>query len=245
MGVSSAASVAGAADGQRAGALAWVYDKWVTKPAQFRSERTFFRILDAAETLLMHKAWHDVSVQDIVAEAEASVGSFYNRFNDKAALLHCLEERLGQECELTLTALADEFEHCDELYEDADGIVVSVFMRLCRDRFGVIRALDLAQRLDNALYHGVDAKAQPGGPDDHGFLGIGLSFDLALRALSVKLAGRSPVFVGAGAATVHRALRETFWLARENLIYGATASDPQTLQVSLRQHLAASLAGPT
>lgn len=49
----------------------------------------------AAERLLSRgRAWSELTVAELVAEADASVGAFYNRFRDKDALLHVLQLEL-------------------------------------------------------------------------------------------------------------------------------------------------------
>lgn len=233
----------------------WAYGRWVSRPVQSRAEQSFYSILDATERLLNDYTWASLSVQGIVAAAGASVGSFYNRFEDKQALLHCLEDRLGMDFEVSLKALIEECDRSDALLSEIDGILVSLFMRLCDKRGGVIRALDLAQRLQpaasatetdagEAVVEGAAADGQQPQGRTSGFSGIGDRFDGALRAFAEYLAPRHSVFGAVSAPTVHRALRETFWLTRENLLYGAAPADPQTMHHSLRQHLFASLQYP-
>jgi AcrR family transcriptional regulator len=63
----------------------------VRPPVQARSRRTLSRILDATTTLLAEKGRDALTVQDIVARAKTSVGSFYARFSGKDELLAYLE----------------------------------------------------------------------------------------------------------------------------------------------------------
>ncbi|WP_417790741.1 helix-turn-helix domain-containing protein [Terasakiella pusilla] len=203
----------------------WLYGKWVQAPMQGRSRRSFMRFLEAAEGLLKGKHWHEVSVHEIVREAEASVGSFYNRFSDKAALLHCLDDRLGLECELTLESLEGELAHHPALVDDAPGIIVSVLIRLCEERRGIIRALDLAHKMSG----------------DDSFDGLGLRFDNAASRFATHLASCSERFHAVGAEKIARAFKETFWLAREQLVYGAHEEDERRLHSTLLRHFEASL----
>lgn len=62
-------------------------------PRQARSRQTLDRLLAAAERLLAERAWDRIGVAEIVAEADASVGAFYARFDDKDALLDLLADR--------------------------------------------------------------------------------------------------------------------------------------------------------
>jgi len=62
-------------------------------PRQRRSAETLERIVAAAEELLVERAWDAATVDDIVARAGSSKGSFYSRFPDKRALLTFLARR--------------------------------------------------------------------------------------------------------------------------------------------------------
>jgi len=209
------------------GSTPWIYGKWVQPPVQGRSERTFFRILDAAEGLLSKRLWHEVSVQDIVKGAEASVGSFYNRFNDKAALLHCLDDRLGRECELTIDSLIEEADAVPALVNSMPAIMVSLLMRLCTERKGVIRALDLARKMSTR----------------ETFAGMAPRFDKALGTLAEFLRAHDPAMAEHSANAIVRAFRETFWIARENLLYEHGRFNDGEMHQTLMRHFAASLKG--
>jgi AcrR family transcriptional regulator len=63
-------------------------------PQQRRSAATLDRIVRAAEELLAERSFEEATVDDIVARAGSSKGSFYSRFADKEALL----AYLGGEC---------------------------------------------------------------------------------------------------------------------------------------------------
>lgn len=204
----------------------WVYDRWVSRPAQNRSERTFFKFLDAAEGLLSRRHWHEVSVQEIVRRAEASVGSFYNRFSDKEALLHCLDDRLGQECKRTVAGLIEELENTPLLVDEAPHIMLSLFIRLCHDRKGVVRALDLAQKM---------------GTDDS-VAGLIPGFDAALQDLSIFLSNHHGSLRQHTADDIAQAFRECFWLARETVLYGRGHARQDMLHRALVRHFDASLA---
>lgn len=203
----------------------WIYSKWVRPPVQNRSERTFFRFLDAAEELLKKRHWHDVSVQEIVKHAEASVGSFYNRFADKAALLHCLDDRLGQECELTISQLIEELEANSFLVEDGPAIFISLLMRLCTERAGVIRALDIARKLASS----------------DGYTGLGPRFDVGVDRLGVFFAQHHSELNAYSSDTITRAFKETFMIARENLLYQDDRYNDAVLHRTLLLHFDASL----
>jgi AcrR family transcriptional regulator len=64
------------------------------EPRQARSLRTQERLLDAMEFLLQQREPVDITVEDIVERAHASVGAFYKRFASKQDLLPLLLTRL-------------------------------------------------------------------------------------------------------------------------------------------------------
>ena len=63
---------------------------------QERSRATQQRILDATADLLRNESFESISVRQIVAVANTSIGSFYGRFRDKDALLPLLLEQSEQ-----------------------------------------------------------------------------------------------------------------------------------------------------
>ncbi len=79
----------------------------VSGPKQARSERTLYRLLEAAEALINEKGLADVSIPEIVRRANSSVGGFYARFRDKSELLRALEERFYGELEQRVEGLVD------------------------------------------------------------------------------------------------------------------------------------------
>ena len=79
----------------------------VAGPKQARSERTLYKLLDAAEELISEKGLADASIPEIVRRAGSSVGGFYARFRDKNELLRALEERFYVELERRVEGLVD------------------------------------------------------------------------------------------------------------------------------------------
>src|SRR5436190_18883369 len=76
--------------------------RWVKPGRQERSRDTQDRLIEAAERLLARgRSWADITVAELVKEAGASVGAFYNRFRDKDALLHVLQIELNRQGEAT------------------------------------------------------------------------------------------------------------------------------------------------
>ena len=64
----------------------------VRPPLQARSRRTLTRIVNASRALVAERGRDAVTIQDIVARARTSIGSFYARFAGKDELLRFLDE---------------------------------------------------------------------------------------------------------------------------------------------------------
>jgi len=63
-------------------------------PTQARSIASQERLLDAAQRLFGEQGYDETSVAEIVSEAHASVGVFYNRFVDKAEVFRAVVHRV-------------------------------------------------------------------------------------------------------------------------------------------------------
>jgi AcrR family transcriptional regulator len=80
----------------------------VSGPKQARSEKTLYRLLEAAEELIAEKGLAGLSIPEVARRAKSSVGGFYARFRDKNELLRALEERHFRHLSEHLDAVADE-----------------------------------------------------------------------------------------------------------------------------------------
>ena len=68
-------------------------------PRRRDEARALFRnaILDSAEAVFAHKGFHGARLQDIAARARIAVGTVYNHFEDKDAVLAALLEERSEE----------------------------------------------------------------------------------------------------------------------------------------------------
>lgn len=66
------------------------------KPRQARSRERVNRILDAAEQLLIEGGYTAATTNAIAARAQVPIGTLYQFFPDKAAILYALAERYGE-----------------------------------------------------------------------------------------------------------------------------------------------------
>lgn len=112
----------------------------VSGPKQARSERTLFRLLDAAEELIVEKGLAGLSIPEVARRAESSVGGFYARFRDKNELLRALEERFFLEVQARLDALADERRWAGAPLEDVIAAAVDELVHVTESRRDLIRA---------------------------------------------------------------------------------------------------------
>lgn len=80
------------------------------KPRQARSQERVARILDAAEDLFASHGYAPTTTNAIAARAQVSIGSLYQFFPDKPAILQALALRYAEMLHREL-AIIDDFEH--------------------------------------------------------------------------------------------------------------------------------------
>ena len=122
-------------------------DPPVRDPRQERSRRTLERMLDVTEELLKEKPFEAITVGEIVAGAETSVGAFYSRFRDKDALLPALYQRYDAWVTERARRLAGSGPSDDDTLEDVARWIVSEMIQLFRHRRYLMRAVTLHARL--------------------------------------------------------------------------------------------------
>lgn len=146
--------------------------EWVKPAQQDRSRDTHARIVAAAERLLSRgRAWSELTIADLVAEANASVGAFYNRFRDKDALLHVLQLELYAQGAATAVAaaeLAASGAPLDELvrafvavavgsYREQRGLRRALLVEMCTNTVFRERAIELSKQTCAGLVAGLAA----------------------------------------------------------------------------------------
>ncbi len=140
----------------------------VREPMQLRSRNTMERIVSTAEELVAMGVFDRTTVLELVRRAQTSVGAFYSRFKDQAALQSVLEERFVQRVEADLAALTDLGRWSGEpLAAVVHGVLeglVDLFQRergairiLARGSTGAGRSnLGPARRIDRTICGGVE-----------------------------------------------------------------------------------------
>jgi AcrR family transcriptional regulator len=89
----------------------------VRVPAQTRAQATLDRIVAATRRLLRDRRFEQITIAEIVAEADTSTGSFYARFGSKEALLPYLYEAYNAETAAATATL------------DRDGVLNALTLR--------------------------------------------------------------------------------------------------------------------
>lgn len=125
-------------------------------PKQRRSQATLERFVDAARRLLAEKPFDEIAVNEIVLEAEASVGAFYARFGDKEALLEHLRGVVTSDASDEIRRVLASRDWETAPLETVAREIVRVLVGQHRAHTGTLRAL--ASRKLSAR-----AKAVPGG----------------------------------------------------------------------------------
>jgi AcrR family transcriptional regulator len=106
------------------------------------------RMLDAGEELFGEKGFDDAPVSEIVARADASVGSFYRRFKDKDGLLQAVHERFCEEARVTTDdALAPE-RWADSTIEEMAGSFIHFLIDIFHERAGLFRSFIVRSERD-------------------------------------------------------------------------------------------------
>ncbi len=109
------------------------------KPQQARSRQTWDSILDAAESLLVEEGYDDLTTNQIAEEADVSVGSVYQYFPNKEAIVQTIIDRFS---ERQYEILADGLEELAEAdLMDAVETIVSNMLEAKRDHPELSRVL--------------------------------------------------------------------------------------------------------
>lgn len=105
-------------------------------PQQERSRETERAITDALATLLKEKPFADISVNEIAAAANVSVGGFYARFPSKEALLSLVELNILEE----FKAVADSTLAAEHFEGTGIDAVTRAYVRMLITHFRLHRA---------------------------------------------------------------------------------------------------------
>jgi AcrR family transcriptional regulator len=108
---------------------------------QARSREKLARLLDAGEALIAAQGFEGTRLADVAAAAGCAVGTFYQRFRDKDALLEALQERMCDDIRASVErGLVPERFAGAALDRVVTGLVAAMVERFRRHR-AVLRAL--------------------------------------------------------------------------------------------------------
>ncbi|NOW48587.1 AcrR family transcriptional regulator [Novosphingobium sp. SG751A] len=77
-------------------------------PVQGRSKASYERMLAAAEALMAAAGSDEFTLQEVSKKGKVSIGSIYNRFESKDALLHAVQLRVLERVDKQMGAMLDE-----------------------------------------------------------------------------------------------------------------------------------------
>jgi AcrR family transcriptional regulator len=118
----------------------------VPHPKQARSEATLQRIVNATEKLLTRYRLDEITIAEIVRNADSSVGAFYGRFPDKEALLEYIDEVYARKALAAWADFLDPHRWAGKPLRSMVSAIISRMMRSHREKSGVARALYLYVR---------------------------------------------------------------------------------------------------
>ena len=93
------------------------------KPMQARSQERVERILETAENLFIKEGYEATTTNAIAKQSKVSIGSLYQFFPDKAAILHALAMRYGDLLQQKLVALSTDEVTQDSLSAYAEQLI--------------------------------------------------------------------------------------------------------------------------
>lgn len=117
--------------------------RWIRPSRQKRSQASFDRILNAAESLLGDRSFDELTIADVVRRAKSSVGAFYTRFSNKDALLDALYQRHQVQAIATMERYLTPEQWESASVEQIVTQIVGFAVRFHRDHRGLLRALVL------------------------------------------------------------------------------------------------------
>ncbi|MBL8954916.1 MAG: TetR family transcriptional regulator [Myxococcaceae bacterium] len=101
-------------------------------PVQKRSRAMVDSLLEATTRILVRDGWDGLSTNQVAKLAGVSVGSLYQYFPSKEALVKAVLEQWGQRLMADMMALAASFEREGASLDDAVKAVVKASLDLCR-----------------------------------------------------------------------------------------------------------------
>jgi len=116
-------------------------------PVQGRSKASYERMLTAAEALLVTNGSDDFTLQEVSKKGKVSIGSIYNRFESKDALIHAVQLRVMERHGLRMREGIDAARAKANRLETLVVALVEAVAETLRDNADILRPL--MQRASN------------------------------------------------------------------------------------------------
>ncbi len=112
---------------------------WRPEPKQKRSKNSLDRLLNSARKMLINNSFEQASVQMIVKDANSSIGSFYNHFASKEALLNCLLDDYEAQLAETVQNFSRDENHQQLNLLERFMIWLTTYVTAAREEQGLLR----------------------------------------------------------------------------------------------------------
>jgi AcrR family transcriptional regulator len=126
------------------------------RPQQARSRERVQRMLDAADHILATDGFEALTIRRIAAEAGVPVGSIYQFFPDKAAIVDHLARAYIADFEALMAGLVDQAGAAVLVDGDLAGLILDAFAEMYRSKPGYL-AIWRGRHLSPELQHADDA----------------------------------------------------------------------------------------
>lgn len=121
----------------------------VRVPQQKRSREKFSAMMDAAEKLFAKQGIEDTSIQQIVSQAGTSIGAFYQRFENKDALIYTIFYLLLDEAFLDEEGLVTS---PDQTLEQTLENILLPIVKVYQSRKGVFLAMMMEEQRNTNIH---------------------------------------------------------------------------------------------
>ncbi len=132
----------------------------IRTPRQDRSQLTMARVLDTFEKLLRHKAYDQITVNEISEKSQAAVSSIYARFKDKRAILFAVFDRLRDDTAVHFRKTCSRAVEKNDSFEGVLNDVILALITWYRQHDKVIKAAFLLN--DRYIYERTAANLRLG-----------------------------------------------------------------------------------
>ena len=117
-------------------------------PVQGRSKASYERMLAAAEALMVSQGSDEFTLQEVSKKGKVSIGSIYNRFESKDALLHAMQLRVLERVDQQMSARLDKARGAADSLDALVVALTDAVAETLRDNAEIMRPLMLRATSD-------------------------------------------------------------------------------------------------